>query len=275
MNIAIIGLGLIGGSMLKSIKEKTNHKVFVFDKDETIIKKAKEQILTNDNLKECDIVLIALYPKDTINFIKTHSGDFKKSAIVSDLCGVKQIVCDSVLPVVKLCDFTFIGAHPMAGIEKTGFDNSLSTMFDGATIILTPFPDTDEKEIKVLSDLYKQTGFSNIQFSTPSEHDKMISYTSQLAHVVSNAYVKSPGAKNHHGYSAGSYKDLTRVARLNEVMWTELFLENKENLVNEIDSLIDNLSKYSDALKTEDERKLNSLLKEGREIKEQVDKYGE
>lgn len=276
MKIAIIGLGLIGGSIAKAMKYKTNHQVFGFDIDRGVLLKAKllgaiDDELSNDILKGCDIVITAVYPAATLEFVKSNAKNFKNGAIVMDSCGVKDVICEPLWEVAKENGFTFLGSHPMAGLHFSGFEYSEVNMFSDASMIITPSSDTDIETLERVKKLFLSLGFTNIQITTPKEHDRIIAYTSQLAHIVSNAYVKSPNAKVHNGFSAGSYNDLTRVAKLNETMWTELFLDNRENLLNEVDTIIENLKKYSDALKAKDANELNALLKEGRERKESID----
>ena len=235
MNIAIVGLGLIGGSIAKAIKYNTDNTVYGYDIDRGVLLKAKllgavDEELTSDILPTCDIVILGLYPNDTLEFVRTHADKIKKGAIVMDSCGVKRVVCEPLWKVASENGFTFIGAHPMAGLHFSGFEYSDVGMFSEASMIIIPSKDVKIEDLEAVKSLYLRLGFTNIQISTPEEHDKIIAYTSQLAHVVSNAYVKSPEAEVHKGFSAGSYKDLTRVAKLNETMWTELFLENEDNL---------------------------------------------
>lgn len=276
MNIAIVGLGLIGGSIAKAIKYNTDNTVYGYDIDRGVLLKAKllgavDEELTSDILPTCDMVILGLYPNDTLEFVRTHADKIKKGAIVMDSCGVKRVVCEPLWKVASENGFTFIGAHPMAGLHFLGFEYSDVGMFSEASMIIIPSKDVKIEDLEAVKSLYLKLGFTNIQISTPEEHDKIIAYTSQLAHVVSNAYVKSPEAEVHKGFSAGSYKDLTRVAKLNETMWTELFLENEDNLINEVDGIIANLQKYSKALKEHDAVTLKALLKEGRERKEKID----
>lgn len=276
MNIAIVGLGLIGGSIAKAIKYNTDNTVYGYDIDRGVLLKAKllgavDEELTSDILPTCDMVILGLYPNDTLEFVRTHADKIKKGAIVMDSCGVKRVVCEPLWKVASESGFTFIGAHPMAGLHFSGFEYSDVGMFSEASMIIIPSKDVKIEDLETVKSLYLKLGFTNIQISTPEEHDKIIAYTSQLAHVVSNAYVKSPEAEVHKGFSAGSYKDLTRVAKLNETMWTELFLENEDNLINEVDGIIANLQKYSKALKEHDAVTLKALLKEGRERKEKID----
>lgn len=270
MKIAVIGLGLIGGSIAKAFKKFTNCVVMGYDKDEKVMEDALRQgaIDKKFSFEDCDIIVSCLYPEATVEFVREIAQKINKNTIVTDCGGVKKSVCDEIYPVARECGFTFIGMHPMAGIERSGFSYSFADMFVGASLILTPYDDTPEEKIDFLSDAFLKIGFGSIKISTPDEHDKVIAYTSQLAHVLSASYIKSPMALKHKGFSAGSFKDMTRVARLNEYMWTELFLENADNLTEEIDLLADNLKAFSDAIKNRDREKLFNLLKDGRERKE-------
>lgn len=275
MKIAIIGLGLIGGSMAKSIKGSTNHTVYGYDLSDTVVKKAQllaaiDAPLTDDILADCDLTIIALYPQAAINFVKAKQDIFKKGSVVLDCCGVKKIVCDEVEPISLEKGFVFIGGHPMAGLEHSGFDHAETTLFHNASMVLTPTKGNIQDVEKVIK-LFNAIGFTNIQVATPEEHDQMIAFTSQLAHVVSSAYIKSPTALHHNGFSAGSYRDLTRVAKLNENMWTELFLDNPDFLVQEIDEIILHLQEYRDAIQDRNKETLCALLKDGREKKALID----
>ena len=276
MEIGIVGLGLIGGSLAKAITQNTDHTVYGYDISDQVVKKAIlvdaiEQQLTDEILPLCDIVIVALYPQATIDYVTSHADLIKKDAIVMDCGGIKGIVCDALIPLAEEKGFLFVGGHPMAVLEHSGFTYAKKNLFNNASMVLTPTRGPIES-METLKSLFNSIGFTNIEIATPQLHDRKIAFTSQLAHVVSNAYIKSPTALEHAGFSAGSYRDLTRVAKLNEHMWTELFLENPDNLVNEIDTLIDNLKKYSDAIKANDADTLCDLLREGRERKEQIDK---
>lgn len=276
MIIGIVGLGLIGGSLAKALKYNTDSTVLGFDKDKGVMLRSKllgavDGELTDAEIGNCDIVIVAVYPEAAKRYISENASKFRKGAIVLDTCGVKEYICRDMWKIARDNGFKFIGAHPMAGRHLSGFDYSLVTLFEDASMILVPDGEADINDLEMLKKLFFKIGFTNIQFSTPEEHDRIIAFTSQLAHVVSNAYVKSPSAKLHAGFSAGSYKDLTRVAKLNEDMWTELFLENSENLANEIDCIVENLTKYSDAIKNSDAEALRALLKDGRECKERID----
>lgn len=276
MLIGVVGLGLIGGSLAKAIKYNTENTVLGYDIDLNVLLKAKllgavDGELTEEKIPECDMIITGLYPQSTKDFINANAAKFKKGAIVVDTCGIKGYVCEDMWKTAKENGFVFIGAHPMAGLHYSGFEHSQVTLFNNASMVLVPSKDVNINDLEKVKKLFLSIGFTDIQLTTPEKHDKLIAFTSQLAHVVSNAYVKSPTAKEHKGFSAGSYKDLTRVAKLNETMWTELFLENDEYLIREIDGIIENLQQYSAALKARDEKTLRQLLKDGRECKERID----
>lgn len=276
MRVGVVGLGLIGGSMARAVKQRTEHQVLGWDAKEPVLYSAKlvgavDEFMEEGDPSECDIVIVALYPQATIDYIKKNGPRFKKDAVVVDCCGVKGIVCGEVKETAEMYGFNFVGAHPMAGIEKSGFNYSNASIFDNATMILTPYQGADLTMMNELSFFFKRLGFGRMQVTTPDEHDKMIAYTSQLAHVVSSAYVKSELSPNFKGFSAGSFQDMTRVAKLNETMWTELFLDNQAHLTEEIDGLVERLSAYSKAIKEGNGETLKALLKEGKEKRLAVD----
>lgn len=276
MKVGIVGLGLMGGSLAKAISFGTEHTVWGTNRSPEAVQKALfvgaiEKELTKKDLSLCDLVIVSLYPEATIDYIKENATLFKKGSIVMDISGVKRYVCDALYETAKENDFVFLGAHPMAGLHLSGFEHSTAKIFNNSSMILTPYEDTAWGYINTVKELFLKIGFTNIQMSTPDEHDKIIAFTSQLAHIVSNAYVKSPNALIHKGFSAGSYKDLTRVAYLNENMWSELFLENRDNLINEIDSIVNNLVQYKETMENNDRETLEKLLRDGKLLKEQID----
>lgn len=276
MLFGIAGLGLIGGSLARSIKFHSDYTVYGCDLNETALLQARmvnaiDGELTEGAIGECDVILIALYPQAAVDWALTHKHQFKPGSLVIDCCGVKRFVCDRLFPAFESAPFTFMGGHPMAGRERSGFSFAQDDLFENASMILAPAPGTDIETIRRAKEIFLSIGFGRVRFTTPLEHDEMIAFTSQLAHVVSSAYVKTPLAPKHKGFSAGSFRDMTRVARLNETMWTELFLENDDLLLNETQHLIDRLTEYRDALRDRDEEKLRQLLREGREIKEALE----
>lgn len=277
MNIGIVGLGLIGGSIAKSIKSETTNTVMGYDINASTIYKAKllEAIdleLTEDRIGICDMIIVALYPDDIIRWVKENSDRFKKGCIVMDCGGVKEYICDELFPYAKEKGFCFIGAHPMAGVERWGFDNAQGAMFKNSSILLIPPKGMSIEDLHGVKKFWGALGFGNVEITTAQEHDRRIAFTSQLAHIVSSSYIKSPTALKQHGFSAGSYKDMTRVARLNETMWSELFLRNSTHLVEEIDCMIENLNQYKACIQANDIDQLKALLKHGRELKELADK---
>ncbi len=276
MKIGIVGLGLIGGSIAKSIKQHTDHKVLGMDLMEPVIFKAIlleaiDEKLTDDLIGSCDILVLALYPSATVEFVKKHKDSILPGAIVVDCCGVKEAVCKEIYPLAEEKGFSYVGGHPMAGIEFSGFEHSQKNLFKHASMVLTPQTNMTIQEMEKLKNFWVSLGFDHVQLSTPEEHDKMIAFTSQLPHVISSAYVKSDASLKHKGFSAGSYKDLSRVAKLNATMWTELFLLNRENLLEEIDGMIERLQSYREALYLEKEEDLWNLLQEGTNRKVLID----
>ena len=272
MKIGIVGLGLIGGSMAKSIHLRTAHTIWGIDlKSETMnmarMCGAIDAPLTDENLPECDLILVAIRPGDAIRWIREHAHLISPSAILVDLCGVKRIVVDAVTPIAKEHGFTYVGGHPMAGRELNGFTASTDSLYAGASMILTPAPDTDANVLETLSCVFHDIGFARLTYSDPEEHDRIIAFTSQLAHIVSSAYVKSPEAQRRRGFSAGSFRDMTRVARMDEEMWAELFMADSDYLIHELDVLIQNLTDYSTAIKSDDQALLQDMLRDGREKK--------
>lgn len=273
MIITAVGLGLIGGSMCKAIKKHTNHTVYGVDVNKETIAMAVSQNAIDsetDDLGLADITIVSLYPTDAIDYITANADRFKEGSIVIDTCGIKKAVVDSVTPLLKSYGVTFIGVHPMAGREFSGFEYSLDNLFDEASFIITPTDSVPQAKLNLLEDFAYSMHFKKVVFATPEEHDQIIAFTSQLAHVVSNAYIKSPTHQKQLGFSAGSFQDLTRVAKLNEVMWTPLFMLNKEPLCFEIDYIIDRLTEYRDAMQSGDSDRLRELLKEGRILKEET-----
>lgn len=280
MKIGIVGLGLIGGSLAKAIKAYTQHTVVGWDASATIRANAKlleavDEFMEEGNPKDCDLVFVALYTGAVISYIKEHQCEFQKKSMVVDCAGVKKSICQAIEPIAMANDFLFCGGHPMAGIERSGFTYSKADLFQGASMVLTPYAGTDIGRMNELSLLLKSIGFGRMQVATPEEHDQMIGYTSQLAHVVSSAYVRSDLSAKFMGFSAGSFKDMTRVAKLNETMWTELFLENGDYLADEIEALSKRLLEYSNAIRKEDRETLMHILKEGKEIRMEIDESRE
>lgn len=274
MTVGIVGLGLIGGSLAKAYHE-AGHCVLAYDIDSSVtafaqMANAVDEALSEENIAQCDLLLLAVYPQAAIDYLAQYAALLRKDAVVVDCCGTKRIVCAACFKIAKEHGFLFVGGHPMAGTHFSGFKYSRATLFKGAPMVLVPPVLDDMQMIERVCKLLDAPCFGHFSVTTAEKHDEMIAFTSQLAHVVSNAYVKSPTARSHKGFSAGSYKDLTRVAWLNPQMWTELFLDNRDHLITELDGLCSELQKYRDALSEGNSETLCALLEEGKRCKEEV-----
>ena len=275
MNIGIAGMGLIGGSLAKAY-QSAGHKVFGFDINDAITSFARLSGAINGALDEqsiglCETILIAVNPGDAVAYLEKAAPHIAKGTLVIDCCGVKRSVCSRCFPLAERYGFTFVGGHPMAGSHKAGFKNSRADLFHGAYMILVPPVYDDPGLFGRIEEALKPVGFGHLTVTTADKHDEMIAFTSQMAHVVSNAYIKSPSSKGHKGFSAGSYKDLTRVARLNADMWGELCMDNNDFLIRELDGLIQSLTLYKSALETENREVLITLFEEGSRLKGELD----
>lgn len=275
MKIGIVGLGLIGGSFAKAFAAEGN-EVFVREKDENVTEFAKingviKGNLSKENVSECDLILICVYPEIAIEFLEEFGPYFTEKPVIIDCCGTKRVPVNRGMEIAEKYKFTYLGGHPMAGTQYSGYKYSKKDMFKNAPMVIVPPNFEDIALLGKVKELLKPAGFGKISVTTADKHDEMIAFTSQLAHVVSNAYIKSPTALSHKGFSAGSYKDMTRVAWLNPEMWAELFLDNSDYLSNEIQILIDNLSEYKKAIDANDRETLTKLLRDGKERKEEVD----
>ena len=275
MTVGILGLGLIGGSLARAYK-LAGHTVYVKNRDErmlsfAMLSGAVDGKLNEDTIPQCDLILLAIYPAGSADWLEANAPLISKKALVIDCCGTKQLVCQRCFPIAKEYGFTFVGGHPMAGSQFSGFKYSRASLFQGAPMVLVPPVYDDMALLQRVKDALEPCGFGFFSVTTAADHDRMIAFTSQMPHILSNAFIKSPTALEHKGFSAGSYRDLTRVAWLNPGMWTELFLENRENLLFELDTYIQSLTQYRDALANQDEDTLYQLLDDGKKRKEEVD----
>lgn len=275
MKVGILGLGLIGGSLARAYA-KADHTVLAFDNDEQMLSFAQlsgavHGRLDSDTVEQCDLILLAIYAEASIAWLKENAPRISKDTLVIDCCGVKEQICRHGFALAKQYGFTFIGGHPMAGSHRSGFKYSRSNLFQGAPMVLVPPQFDDPMLLQRAKDALLPCSFGSFSVTTAEKHDKMIAFTSQMPHLVSNAYIKSPTATQHKGFSAGSYKDMTRVAWLNAPMWAELFLSNRENILAELSQYIDSLQMYRDALQAQDSERLIQLLDEGKKRKEDVD----
>lgn len=274
MNILIVGLGLIGASLAKTLKKNTSHHIMGWNRTQSVSQRALGDGAIDETgeleylIPKADVTIINFYPDAIVPFIKDNKNLFKQNSIVTDSCGIKTKICSELEN--EEFNFFFVGGHPMAGREVSGYDNSLDTLFDKASFIFTPLSSTPRYITDALVGLAQEMGFARTVVTTPEHHDEMIAFTSQIAHVLACSYVLSPLAPYHAGYSAGSYRDVSRVARINADMWTELFIANNEPLVREIDDLVSNLMKFKYAIVNGDEKQLHDLMEKGNRIKEEI-----
>ncbi len=275
MKVGILGLGLIGGSMARAYAV-AGHTVYAADLDEStlsfaMLSGAVHGRLDEETIPACELLLLAIYPDGSAKWLEDNGRLVDSGALVLDLCGIKQEVCKRCFPVARKYGFTFVGGHPMAGSHFSGFKYSRADLYKGAPMVLVPPRFDDIDLLQRVKDAMAPCGFGMFSVTTAEEHDRMIAFTSQMPHVLSNAFIKSPTARQHKGFSAGSYKDLTRVAWLNAPMWSELFLENRDNLLFELNTYLDSLTAYRDALEARDGERLTALLEAGKKAKEEVD----
>ena len=275
MTVGIVGLGLIGGSFAKAY-HASGERVLAQDIDRdvlsfAVISGAVDEELTDGTMAECDLILLAVCPAAAVEWLRKNAPKIASHTLVIDCCGTKRTVCAACFPIAAQYGITYLGGHPMAGTQFSGFKYAKEDLYHGAPMVLVPPRFDDIELLSHVKDLLSPAGFGSYSVTTAEQHDEMIAFTSQLAHVASNAYIKSPTAKTHKGFSAGSYKDMTRVAWLAPHMWAELFLENRDFLLKEIDCYIEHLSQYKAAMEENDEEELIRLLDEGKKRKEEVD----
>lgn len=274
MKVLICGLGLIGASLAKTLKKNTTHTVLGWNRTPSVTEKAlRDGVIDrtgdiDELISDADITFVNFYPDAIVPFILEHKNSFKKDSIVTDSCGIKTKICKE-LEHEKL-NFYYVGAHPMAGREVGGYDNSQDTLFDKSSFIVTPYENTPRNKVDALVGLAQDMKFARTVVTTPEHHDEMIAFTSQIAHVLACSYVLSPLAPMHPGYSAGSYRDVSRVARINAEMWSDLFIDNKDALVREVDDLVSNLMKFKYNIINEDRQALCDLMNKANSIKEEI-----
>ena len=274
MNIAIIGMGIIGGSIAKAFSKRTDHHIIGINRTKETLKRALEdgaisEIGTEESLSKADIVYMCTYPEHIVSYIKENAGHFKKGCIVTDVCGIKSEICPAMTEICSENGLVFCGSHPMAGKEKFSYSAADEDLFVGASYILVPCGAPDEV-CDTLAERAREMGFGSVRISTPEEHDRMIAFTSQLPHVLACAYVKSPCCPDHGGFSAGSYRDVSRVASINENLWTDLFLDNREPLCEEIRILIENLEMFRELISSGKADELREQLRQSRLVKEKL-----
>lgn len=276
MTVGIVGLGLIGGSLAKAFKRRDGIRILASEINSAVlgfaqISEVVDGELDAGNIGECELILISTYPAAAENWLRENAAQIASGSVVIDCLGTKRTICAMAFPLAEKYGFTYLGGHPMAGTHNSGYKYSREDLFDGAPMVIVPPRFDDIELLDRVKKLLAPVGFGHITVTTAQEHDRMIGFTSQMAHIVSNAYIKSPTAGSHKGFSAGSYKDLTRVAWLNPEMWAELFMENGDNLIKELDFLMDRLGEYRSAIAAGDRETLVRILDEGRRRKKEID----
>lgn len=275
MNVGILGLGLIGGSLARAYA-LDGHTVYATQRNQSMLSFAMLAGAVHGKLDEtaipkCDLILLAIYPEGSARWLEHNAHLISADALVIDCCGIKREICKRCFPLAKQYGFTFVGGHPMAGSQFSGFKYSRATLFKGQPMVLVPPVFDDMQLLDRVKTALKPCQFGMFSVTTAEEHDRMIAFTSQMPHILSNAFIKSPTALHHKGFSAGSYRDLTRVAWLNATMWAELFLENKDHVLFELDYYINSLKAYQEAISQDDIERLTALLEDGKKRKEEVD----
>lgn len=283
--VGIEGLGLIGASFARGFKKRCKEVTVLADnRTRATLDKAMEEgtvdgVLDRDSIGSVDLLIVALYPEAAVRYLEENAPFISADTIVTDVCGLKRYICKEGYRLADEHGFTFIGGHPMAGTQYSGYDNSKADMFVGASMILVPDPSKDGNSVlgklDIIKDMLGKLEFGRFVITTPENHDRMIAMTSQMAHLVSSCYVKSPGAEEAEGFTGGSFQDLTRVAYLNAGMWTELFLENRDYLLSEIEAVQKELERYRAAIDASDSEELYRLLDEGSKIKERILRNGQ
>ncbi|MBR1506913.1 MAG: prephenate dehydrogenase/arogenate dehydrogenase family protein [Eubacterium sp.] len=274
--VGVVGLGIIGASYAKAFRENSDATILGYNRTLSVAHFAKlegtiDDVLTAENIGSCDLIIVALYPDAIIDFVKEHAKHIKKGALVVDAGGLKRKICRELFPVAKENGFTFVGGHPMAGKRYSGYKYATGSLFKKASLIICPEKELKASSMNRIKEAFAPCEFGRLTVCTPEEHDEVIAFTSEMPHIISNAFIKSPTAKGHKGFSAGSYNDMTRVAWLNETMWTEIFLENRDNIIKEIDYLSDFLEEYRKALVDNDADSMWNLLHDGKLAKEEID----
>lgn len=272
--IVVVGLGLIGGSVAKALKLNTDHMVLGVDTQEDTLLDACscgaiDGKASPEDLRTADVVYLCIYPESALEFAKENGPALKEGCILTDACGIKGEICQGMERLRGTGKYVFVAGHPMAGKELSGFAASDAGIFVGASYLIAPCG-APEWAVDEVASLAKSMGFGRVVMTTPEQHDREIAFTSQLPHVLACSYVMSPRCREHQGFSAGSYRDVSRVANINDVLWSRLFLDNREELLSELDELIKNLSSFRCAIDSEDEKRLRQLLRHAAEIKREV-----
>lgn len=267
MKILIVGLGVIGGGYAMALKEAGYKDIYGVDINKETLKKAKNMNIIKEGflseekiIGEADLIVLAIYPNLVKNFIMRNRNKFKKGALITDVTGIKQLFINEIVEILpENIDFVF--AHPMAGREKKGIDYATNEVFKGANFLIVETERNKEENIRKIEELALEMGFEHIKRTTPAFHDEMISFTSQLPHVLAVSLINSDIEGRNTGQFIGdSYRDLTRIANMNEKLWSLLFLGNKENLLTSMNNFEREFDKIKKCIEENDEKGLQELF---------------
>jgi len=267
MRIVIVGLGVIGGGYAMALKEAGYEEVYGIDKNVDTLRKAKSLGIIKEGyedekeiIKGADLIVLAVYPNLVKSFIINNKDSFKDGTIITDVTGIKQLFINEIINILpENVDFVF--AHPMAGREKKGIDYATNQVFKGANFLITVTDKNKDKNVDIIENLAYKMGFNNVKRICPKYHDEMIAFTSQLPHALAVALINSDiEGRNTGEFIGDSYRDLTRIANINESLWSQLFLGNKENLLKAIYNFEKELDKIKDSVKNEDKETLQKLF---------------
>ncbi len=267
MKILIVGLGVIGGGYAMALKEAGYNEVYGIDTNEETLKKAKEMKIIKEGftredeiISEMDLIVLAIYPNLVKNFIVKNKNKFKENALITDVTGIKQLFINDIVEILPQ-NIDFVFAHPMAGRENKGIDYATNKVFQGANFLIVETKKNKEENIRKIENLAKEMGFKHIKRTTPAFHDEMIAFTSQLPHVLAVALTNSDIENRNTGEFIGdSYRDLTRIANMNEKLWSLLFLGNKKNLLEAMNNFEAEFDKIKKCIEENDEKNLQKLF---------------
>lgn len=266
-NFTIVGLGLIGGSFAKSIKNKLKYKnLWAVDIDRDILNQAVSEGVIDEGftdpkypLENSDIVILCTYPNITTDFLKINMPYFKQNSIVTDTTGIKNKIITEIRSFIRN-DINFIGGHPMCGKESIGYGYSSDSMFINGQYILTPENNTSLEAVNILTEIIKNIGFKTVSLMSPEKHDETIAFTSQLPHLIACTLMSSKNIKQSLNCIGGSFKDATRVADINSDLWSELIFENKNNIIMQLDYFLNDIKNIYDIINNNDIEGLKSIF---------------
>lgn len=268
-DVLIVGLGMMGGAIADALRKQHPKRIAAYDTDQEVLEEAlvrgaidygaENEEELQEVLAQADLVYVCLYPEAALSFMKRYMPYFKSGALVTDIVGIKTPTIEEVVPVLRP-DIHFIPGHPMAGSEKEGFGSADASIFENMNYVLVPVDKTDRAAVDALKEIITEMGFSNIVETSAHEHDAKIAFTSQLCHVIASALVDSEDDLTITDYEGGSFGELTRIAMINAPMWTEIFIDNKNLLIEQIDEFEHSMQKLRRYIEECDHESLEEML---------------